>query len=88
MVFCLISALALETMGFHGDLYRYGGSTASLDLARIPTTHALLIRAYWGAAALLLLLLAQKLASRGLAEQVGSKVRRCIRQSSSSNLSC
>lgn len=82
MVLYLISALALETMGFHGDLYRYGGSTASLDLARIPTTHALLVRAYWGAAALLLLLLAQKLASRGLAEQVGSKVRRCMRQSS------
>ncbi len=81
MVLYLISALALETMGFHGDLYRYGGSTASLDLTRMTSTHALLVRAHWGVAALLLLLLAQKLASRGAREQLGSKVRRAVRGS-------
>jgi hypothetical protein len=76
MILYLISALALETMGFHGDLYRYGGASSSLSLDRVASTHAVLVRAYWGAAALLLVLLTLKLANRGVPEQLGTKLRR------------
>ncbi len=80
MVLYLISALALETTGFHGDLYRYGGASASLDLDRVASTHAFFVRAYWGAAALLLVLLTLKLANRGVPEQLGTKLTRAARQ--------
>jgi hypothetical protein len=80
MILYLITALALETTGFHGDLYRYGGASASLSLDRVASTHAILVRAYWGAAALLLVVLTVKLASRGVPEQLGIKLTRAARQ--------
>jgi ABC-type transport system involved in multi-copper enzyme maturation permease subunit len=80
MVLYLISALALETTGFHGDLYRYGGASASLALDRVVTPYAILVRAYWGAAALLLVFLTLKLANRGVPEQLGTKLARAAGQ--------
>jgi ABC-2 type transport system permease protein len=81
MILYLISALALETMGFHGDLYRYGGASTSLALGEATSPHALLVRAYWSAAALLLTMLSCRLAGRGVAEPFGRRLIRVRRSS-------
>jgi hypothetical protein len=49
-------------------------------LDRVASTHAFFVRAYWGAAALLLVLLTLKLANRGVPEQLGTKLTRAARQ--------
>ena len=76
MVLYLISALALETMSFNGDVYRYGGASASLSLGQATSPHALLVRAYWGTGAILLAVLAQTLAARGVRARLRTRLRR------------
>lgn len=79
MVLYLIAALALETTGFHGDLYRYGGGSGSLSLAQAGGGHATLVRSYWTAAALLLLLAAQLLVGRGVENGLRARIKRAAR---------
>ncbi|WP_375460603.1 hypothetical protein [uncultured Enterovirga sp.] len=79
MVLYLISALALETMGFHGDLYRYGGGSGSLGLDQAGSPHAFAVRAYWGAAAVLLLLGSQLMVGRGSETGLRTRLRRAYR---------
>lgn len=78
MVLYLISALALETMGFHGDLYRYGGASASLELGQAFSLRGILVRAYWSAAALLLMMVALRLAGRGAPTTFGERLRLAV----------
>ena len=76
MVLYLIVSLALDGAGLRDDLYRYGGSGETLAVANVGSARALLVRAYWGAAAALLLVLAHLLVGRGMETRLAPRLRR------------
>jgi hypothetical protein len=65
MTFYFVISVSLESAGFNDDLYRYGGHAETLSAMNAGSGRALLVRAYWGALALVLAVAAHQLVGRG-----------------------